>query len=129
MENTPSDIYAVISEILEEILDIDPKKVTPESYLIQDLEVESIDLMELAVSLNEHFNITVDEELIFLTPLRTVIQEARHKRKEAAALVMEKFSFLSLERTSEILEDFKNGPVLKVKDIAQYIDSQNVKLT
>jgi len=127
MENNPSDIYAVISEILEEILDIDPKEVTPESYLIQDLGVESIDLMELAVSLNERFNITVDEELIFLTPLRMVIEKACKEQRDVPTLVMEKFSFLSPERTSEILEDFKNGPVLKVKDLAQYIDSQNVK--
>jgi hypothetical protein len=83
--------------------------------------------MELAVSLYERFNIMVDEEVIFLTPLRAVIQKAHQERKEPSALVMERFSFLSSNRTFEILEDVKNGPVLKVKDIAQYIDSQNVK--
>jgi acyl carrier protein len=127
MGTTLSDTYTVISEILEEILDIDPNEVTPETYLIRDLGVESIDLMELTVSLNERFNIMVDEEVVFLAPLRTVIQKARQERKEPSALMMEKFSFLSSKRIFEILEDVKNGPVLKVKDIVRYIDSQSVK--
>jgi len=124
MEDNFSDIYTAISEILVEILDIDPEEVTPETYLIQDLGVESIDLMELALSLNERFNITVDEELIFLKSLRPVIEKAREEQKDAPALVVEKFSFLSSKRTFEILEDLKDGPVLKVKDLVQYISSQ-----
>ena len=124
MRNPLTDIYKAISEILVEILDIDPVEVTPEAYLIRDLGVESIDLMELAVSLNERFQIEVDEDLIFLKFLRPVIEKANEEQKDTAAIVAEKFSFLNPDRILEVLDDLEDGPVLKVKDLMQYIHSR-----
>ena len=48
-----------ISEVLTELLDIDPEAIGPQSYLVRDLGVESIDFLELAVALNSRFGIDV----------------------------------------------------------------------
>lgn len=116
-----NQIMTAVSEILVEILDAEPQDVHPEAYLMRDLEVESIDLLELAVNLNQHFGLEVDEELIFLKSLRPVVQKARKTDTDAAAEVAAVFSFLSARRIAEMLEDLPEGPVLKVKDIVQYI--------
>jgi acyl carrier protein len=125
MERIPEDIFTTVAEILVEILDVDPKEVTPEAYLIRDLNVESIDLMELAVCLNERFCLEVDEELIFLKSLRAVIDKAQAQKKDTADVVLKNFPFLTSIRSNEMVATLKDGPVLKVKDLVQYIQSQN----
>ena len=127
MERIPRDIFAAIAAILVEILDIEPAEVTPEAYLIRDLAVESIDLMELAVCLSERFRLEVDEELIFLKSLRAVIDKAHTEKEAAIDVVLEKFPFLTSHRINEMVETLKDGPVLKVKDLVQYIQFQNNK--
>jgi len=127
MENIPKDIFAAIAEILVEILDIDLEEVIPDAYLIRDLNVESIDLMELAVCLNERFFLEVDEELIFLKSLRPMVDKAQAEERDAVEVVFEKFPFLTSSRINEMVATLKDGPVLKVKDLVQYIRYQNSK--
>ncbi|MFH1090350.1 MAG: phosphopantetheine-binding protein [Pseudomonadota bacterium] len=62
------DIYTEIKKILMEILDLEGQAVTPESLLVQELGVESIDLLELAAALNVRFKVEVREEDIFTAP-------------------------------------------------------------
>jgi acyl carrier protein len=95
MESVSKEIFTAVAEILVEILDVDPEEVTPEAYLIRDLNVESIDLMELAVCLNERFCLEVDEELIFLKSLRAVVDKAQVGKKDAVDVLLEKFPFLT----------------------------------
>ncbi|MGD9209627.1 MAG: phosphopantetheine-binding protein [Desulfobacteraceae bacterium] len=118
-----SKMFSSVSETLVDILDVAPEEITPDAYLIRDLGVESIDLMELAVSLNQQFNLEVDEELIFLKSLRSVVEKARERNADVSAAVAKEFFFLSSQRIAEILEDLANGPVLKVKDLIQYIST------
>jgi acyl carrier protein len=125
MESVSKEIFTAVAEILVEILDVDPEEVTPEAYLIRDLNVESIDLMELAVCLNERFCLEVDEELIFLKSLRAVVDKAQVGKKDAVDVLLEKFPFLTPIRIDEMVATQKDGPVLKVKDLVQYIQSQN----
>ncbi len=44
-----------------EVLQVDPAKVTPEARFDDDLEADSLDLVELVMALEESFNITVPE--------------------------------------------------------------------
>ena len=125
MESIPENIFTAVAEILVEILDVDPEEVTPEAYLFRDLNVESIDLMELAVCLNERFCLEVDEELIFLKSLRPVIDKAQAEKKDAADVVFKNFPFLTSNRSYEMVATQKDGPVLKVKDLVQYIKYHN----
>ena len=113
-----------MSEILSDILDISPEEVKPETYLVRELGAESIDLMELAVTLNNQFSISVDEDHIFLKSLREHISGAKEQNSDIEEVLRETYPFLSTERVQEILSDLEGGPVLKVKDLDMYIDYQ-----
>ena len=45
-----------------EVLAVDPAKVTPEAKFGDDLDADSLDLVELVMGLEERFDITVPEE-------------------------------------------------------------------
>lgn len=115
------ETYNLIKEILAEILDAEPGEIMPETYLFRDLGVESIDLMEFAVTLNDQLGTEINEDTVFLRFLREHLAEAEQIGADKADFIAEKFSFLSQERIREILEDLDGGPVLKVKDIVTYI--------
>lgn len=48
---TKDDIFAKIVEILRDTFDIDPNRVTPQARLYEDLEIDSIDAVDLIVKL------------------------------------------------------------------------------
>jgi len=113
-----------MNEILSDILDISPEEVQPETYLVRELGAESIDLMELAVTLNNQFSISVDEDHIFLKSLRKHISSAKEQNRDIEETLRGKYPFLSTERVQEILSDLDGGPVLKVKDLGMYVEYQ-----
>jgi acyl carrier protein len=45
----------------EEVLNVSPDKVTPEARFAEDLDADSLDLVELVMALEEAFDITVEE--------------------------------------------------------------------
>ena len=51
-----------ICEILSTQLDIDVDKITPETNIAEDLGADSLDVVELMMSIEEDFGITIDEE-------------------------------------------------------------------
>jgi len=48
---TKVDILARIAEILEQTFDIDPARIRPEARLGEDLDIDSIDAVDLIVQL------------------------------------------------------------------------------
>ena len=44
-----------------EVLQVAPEQVTPEARFADDLDADSLDLVELVMALEEAFDITVDE--------------------------------------------------------------------
>jgi acyl carrier protein len=109
--------------ILTEILDIEGDAITPESYIIRDLDTESIDLLEIAVALNAAFKIEIKDDQIFLKNIRLFIREAEEKSADIAAYLLEQYPFLDEARIAEILADKDQGPVLKVKDLVSYLEA------
>jgi acyl carrier protein len=114
-------VFQTIRNLLCEILDIDENAVRPDTYLMRDLAAESIDLLELAVALNTRFDVDVDDEALFLTPLRDLISEARKRGMAPVDHVSEALPFLAPERIQAILADLAGGPVLQVADLEAYI--------
>lgn len=107
--------------ILADILDLDPSMVSSESYLVRDLEAESIDLLEIAVTLNSEFRTDIDDEEIFLKNLRIYIDESEASNDSWGDYLVGKYPFLTRERIREMVSDLHSGPVLKVKDLVSYI--------
>lgn len=47
------EIYQKVVSILEELFEIDPQQITPEAHLYQDLDIDSIDAVDLVVELKK----------------------------------------------------------------------------
>ncbi len=115
------EILDGIKELLADILDIDEREITPETYIIRELGAESIDLLELAVSLNARFRIDVNDGEVFLARLRDYVTEGEDQGKDVAQYLTERLPFLSMVRTKETMSDLEAGPTLKVKDLVSYV--------
>lgn len=102
-----------LKTIFEEVLDIDPGTVKEETYVIRDLNAESIDLLELAVHINEKFGIEADDQALFLRRLRS------HAGEDG---IRNRYPYLRKGREREIMLDLDGGPVLKISDLVDYID-------
>ena len=46
-------IYPRVLEVMDELFDIDPATVTPQSRLYEDLDIDSIDAVDLVVELKK----------------------------------------------------------------------------
>ena len=110
-----------IKEILTELLDIEGREITPETYLIRELGAESIDLLELAVALSAKFKIEVDDDEVFLKDFRLYVTEANQQAKDTVQCLTEIFPQLTNSREKEILADLEGGGALKVKDLIRYV--------
>lgn len=115
------DILKDIKEILVDILDLGDDEITAETYIVRELGAESIDLLELAVSLNSRFEVEVNDGEIFLLRLREYISEAESQAKDVVQYLGERLPFLSRIRIEEIVSDLEGGPTLKVNDLVCYI--------
>ena len=59
MDNT--EAFARFRQCAVEVLQVEADKVTPEANFADDLDADSLDLVELVMALEEQFDITVDE--------------------------------------------------------------------
>lgn len=46
-------IYQEVSELLQKLFELDPQDITPESRLYEDLELDSIDAVDMVVHLQK----------------------------------------------------------------------------
>jgi len=115
------DVFAELKKIIEELLDLEDREITPETLLIQDLGAESIDLLELAVTINSRFKIAVKDDEIFLTRFRLYSTEANQQGKDAVQYLAGRYPFLGEDRIAEIVAHIKEGPQLKIKDLISYV--------
>lgn len=56
------EVLEAIREVAVEVLDVEPDAVTEEARFKEDLDADSLDLVELVMGLEERFDITVPEE-------------------------------------------------------------------
>ena len=62
-----------VKEIIVDTLNLDEAKLTPDADLIKDLEVDSIDVVELVMALEEEFGLSIpDEETAQLTTIAKI---------------------------------------------------------
>ena len=56
--------FEKVCEIIAKQLDIDPKTITMESNLVEDLHADSLDIVELVMDMEQEFDTEIpDEEL------------------------------------------------------------------
>lgn len=55
-------IFEILKEAAVEVLGVDAEQITPDARFKEDLEADSLDLVELVMALEERLDITVPEE-------------------------------------------------------------------
>lgn len=74
-------IFSDLKEIIVEQLAVDPDEVTPEASFVEDLNADSLDLVELIMEIEEKFGIQVPDEvaekIVTVNDAVDYIQEAR----------------------------------------------------
>lgn len=56
------DVYDRMKKIIVEQLGVDEADVKPEASFVEDLNADSLDLVELIMSLEEEFNLEISDE-------------------------------------------------------------------
>jgi acyl carrier protein len=57
-----ADILEKVKKIVAEQLEVDEKEVTPEANFANDLNADSLDVVELVMALEEEFEIEIPDE-------------------------------------------------------------------
>ena len=82
------EIIAGIAEIIEEVTGIEPSEITPEKSFVDDLDIDSLSMVEIAVQTEDKYGVKIPDE--DLAGLRTVgdvvnyIQKLEEENPEAA---------------------------------------------
>ena len=56
------EIFNQVKELIIEHLGVDEESIVPEATLMDNLGADSIDLVELSMSLEEKYDVTIDDE-------------------------------------------------------------------
>lgn len=101
MAASQEQIISGIAEIVEEVTGIEPSEVTIEKSFIDDLDIDSLSLVEIAVQLEDKYGVKIpDEEL---AGLRTVgdavsyVQRLESEDNDTAAAIQAKVTGESAE--------------------------------
>ncbi|MFE5286734.1 meromycolate extension acyl carrier protein AcpM [Nocardia sp. NPDC056611] len=82
MASTQEEIVTGIAEIVEEVTGIDASEVTIEKSFVDDLEIDSLSQVEIAVQLEDRYDVKVPDE--DLASLRTVGDAVAYVQKMEA---------------------------------------------
>lgn len=58
------DTFERIRELLAEQLDIDEEKITMDSNILEDFEADSLDVVDMVMSLEDEFGVEIPDEEI-----------------------------------------------------------------
>ncbi|WP_067800465.1 acyl carrier protein [Actinomadura formosensis] len=71
---TEQQILDGLAEIIDDIVGIDKAEVTPEKNFIDDLDIDSLSMVEIAVAAQDQFGVEIpDDELRNLKTVQDVI--------------------------------------------------------
>ena len=92
---TQEEIIAGLAEIIEEVTGIEPSEVTIEKSFVDDLDIDSLSMVEIAVQTEDKYGVKIPDE--DLAGLRTVgdavnyIQKLESENADAADAIRAKF--------------------------------------
>ena len=95
MATSQDEIVAAIAEIIEEVTGIEPSEVTLDKAFIDDLDIDSLSMVEIAVQLEDKYGVKVPDE--DLAGLKTVgdavayIQKLEAENSDLAAELKGKY--------------------------------------
>ena len=73
-------VFEKIKEILAEQLDADPEEMTMDTKIAEDLEADSLDVVELLMSIEDEFEVEIpDEEIEYMKTIGDVVEYIQSK--------------------------------------------------
>ncbi len=57
-----ADIFDRVKKVVVEQLEVEPEKVTPDASFANDLQADSLDVVELVMALEEEFDIEIPDD-------------------------------------------------------------------
>ena len=90
------EILPDLASIVEEVAGVDASEVTSEKSFVDDLDIDSLSMVEIAVQTEDKYGVKIPDE--DLAGLRTVgdvvayIQKLEEENPEAAAALRDKFA-------------------------------------
>ena len=94
MASAQEEIIAGLAEIIEEVTGIEPSEVTVEKSFVDDLDIDSLSMVEIAVQTEDKYGVKIPDE--DLAGLRTVgdavnyIQKLEAENADAADAIRAK---------------------------------------
>ena len=71
---TDQEILAGLAEIIDEIAGVPADEVTPEKSFVEDLDIDSLSMVEIAVAAQDKFGVEIpDDQLKDLTTVQDVV--------------------------------------------------------
>jgi acyl carrier protein len=84
MAMTQEEILAGLSEIIDEIAGVPADEVTPEKTFVDDLDIDSLSMVEIAVAAQDKFGVEIpDDQLKDLKTVQDVIDYVRRSSVSA----------------------------------------------
>lgn len=84
MDRTPQEILEWLGAIIEEIAGVPASEVTPEKRFADDLDVDSLSMVEIAVAATDNLGVDIpDEQLRKLATVQDVIDYVDAARQPA----------------------------------------------
>jgi acyl carrier protein len=78
MALTEQEILIGLGEILDEVAGVPADQVTPEKTFVNDLDIDSLSMVEIAVAAQDKFGVDIpDDQLKDLTTVQGVIDYVR----------------------------------------------------
>jgi acyl carrier protein len=100
------EIITGLAEIIEEVTGIEPSEVTPEKSFVDDLDIDSLSMVEIAVQTEDKYGVKIPDE--DLAGLRTVgdvvsyIQKLEEENPEAAEALRSKLTTENPEAAANV---------------------------
>ena len=76
-------ILAELADILHEVAGVDAEDVTPEKSFVDDLDVDSLSMVEVAMAVEEKFNAKIPDDQ--LSELKTVQDAITYIKQHSAS--------------------------------------------
>ena len=74
MAHSEQEILSGLGEIIEEIVGTEPSEVTPEKSFVDDLDIDSLSMVEIAIAAQDKFGVEIpDDQLKDLKTVQDVI--------------------------------------------------------